>query len=46
MTKVNMEPKNEMMVAEQDANEESKTVSEVDVPMSSEIEKKSINAKN
>jgi len=42
----NMESKHEMMEVAQDVNDLSKTVSEVDLPMSSEIEQKPINVKN
>jgi copper chaperone CopZ len=43
---INMEAKHEMVEIAQDANDLSKTVSEVDVPMSSEIEQKPIGVKN
>lgn len=43
---INMEPKHEMVEIAQDVNDLSKTVSEVDVPMSSEIEQKPIGVKN
>jgi hypothetical protein len=41
-----MESKHEMVEIAQDVNDLSKTVSEVDVPMSSEIEQKPIGEKN
>lgn len=41
-----MESKDDVVEVEPDVNDASKTVSEVDVPMSSEIERKSINVKN
>ena len=41
-----MESKDDVVEVELDVNDASKTVSEVDVPMSSEIERKSINVKN
>ena len=43
---INMESKHEMAEIAQDVNDLSKTVSEVDVPMSSEIEQKPIGVKN
>jgi copper chaperone CopZ len=43
---INMESKHEMVEIAQDVNDLSKTVSEVDVPMSSEIEQKPIGVKN
>jgi hypothetical protein len=43
---INMESKHEMVEIAQDVNDLSKTVSEVDVPMSSEIEQKPIGEKN
>ena len=43
---INMESKHEMVEIAQDVNDLSKTVSEVDVPMSSEIEQKPISVKN
>ena len=41
-----MESKDDVVEVEPDVNDASKTVSEEDVPMSSEIERKSINVKN